>query len=435
MTAVPPDASETASTPKRSEKAPAGVGPRWRRVLVYVLAVLTCISILTTSIGVWAHRTLLNTDSWVNAVAPLANNPDVTNAVAKEVTTQLLMLINAQELAAEALPDKAKVLAAPLTQAVGQFVERTVAELLQTDQFKTFWVEANRRVHSTAVKVLRGDTKIVRTQDGTVQLNLLPLIADALRFIQGKAPGLLGSASTIPNITFDTPPDQARTELESALNRTAPANFGVITVFQSDKLKAAQDAVSLFDKVTIGLVVATLVLLIATIALALDRRRILIVLGLGTVVAIALAAAVISAVKGQVLDLISNPEDRAAVGTTVTTLVSRLRLITDGLVAVGLAVAIIAFLTGGSRPAVAIRRGTARLFRAITGNADPASQPKALTWLQAHVVEARWAGAVLAVLALLFVINGWWGLFLTILIIGLYEAALAYLASRRPTMV
>ncbi|HEY5155168.1 MAG TPA: hypothetical protein VIJ47_10575 [Acidimicrobiales bacterium] len=433
MAAELPDSSDPAETSARTARAVPGVGPRWRRVLVYALAVLTCFSILTASVGVWAHRTLLNTDSWVNAVGPLASNPQVTDAVAKEVTTQLLTLINAQELAQNALPDKAKVLAAPLTEAVGQFVERTVAELLRTDQFQTFWVEANRRVHSLAVKVLRGDTKLIRTDNGTVSLNLLPLLADALRFIQGKAPGLLGSATTIPDITFDTPPDQARKELETAVGRTAPENFGVITVFQSDKLKAAQDAVSLFDKLTIGLVVAAVVLFIATVALALDRRRILIVLGLGTVVAIALAAAVINAIRGQVLGMIANPEYRGAVSTTVTTLVTRLRLITDALVVVGLAMAVIAFLTGGSRLAVAIRRETVRGFRALTGPVDPDSQPKALVWLQAHVNQARWAGAVLGVLAL-FVIDGWWGLFFTLLIVGLYEAALAYLATRRPAL-
>ncbi len=206
-----PAAIETEPSP-RTAHAVAGVGSRWRSVLVYALAVLTCLSILTATVGVWAHRTLLNTDSWVNAVGPLADNPTVTDAVAKEVTTQLLTVIDAQQVAANALPDKAKVLAAPLTDAVGQFVERTVAEMLRTDQFKTFWVEANRRVHSLAVKVLRGDTKAVKTDNGTVQLNLLPLIGDALRFIQQKAPGLFGSAAHHPRHHLRHPGDRGPPE-------------------------------------------------------------------------------------------------------------------------------------------------------------------------------------------------------------------------------
>ena len=392
-------------------------GPAGARVLVYVLAVLTCLAILTSSVGVWAHRTLLNTDSWVNAVGPLADNPEVTDAVAKEVTTQLLTVLNAQELAANALPDKAKVLAAPLTDAVGQFVERTVAELLRTDQFKTFWVEANRRVHSLAVKVLRGDTKVVSTDNGNVQLNLIPLLEQALAAIQSKAPGLLGGVS-LPEISSDTPVSQARLQLAAALNRPVPETFGVITVFSSDKLKAAQDAVSLFDKLTIAMVVVTVLLLIATIALALDRRRILIVLGLGTVVAIALAAAVINAVKGQVLDLITDPTNRGAVRATASTLVSRLHLITDALVAIGLAVALIAFLTGGSRLAVAIRRGTVRAFRAVTGEVDAATQPKAIGLAAGPPRRGSLGRCVVGVLVLLFLVDGWWGLFFTLLVVG-----------------
>jgi hypothetical protein len=425
------EAKEPSEGSPRTERSMRGASPRWRSVLVYVLAVLTCFAILTSAVGVWAHRTLLNTNSWVNAVGPLASNPAVTDAVAKEVTTQLLSVTNAQEAAANALPDKAKVLAAPLTDAVGQFVEQKVSELMQTQTFSDFWVEANRRLHPVVVNVLRGDTKAVLTDNGTVQLNLLPLLADALRFVQSKAPGLFGSGGAVPEITFDTPVNQARQEISTAIDKPIPGSFGVITIFQSDKLKAAQDAVALFDKIVIAIVVVTVLLLIATIALALDRRRILIVLGLGTVTAIALAAAVINAVRNQVLGLITDPGNRAAVRTTASTLVSRLHLITDALVAVGLAVALIAFLTGGSRVAVAIRRGTAHLLRSLTGQVDPAHQPKALLWLQEHATEARWAGAVVAVLLLLFVIDGWWGLFFTILLVGLYEAAVAFVASRR----
>ena len=172
-------------------------------------------------------------------------------------------------------------------------------------------------------------------------------------------------------------------------------------------------------------------LLVATIALAPDRRRILIVLGLGIAVSIALAIAVINAVRGQVLDLIGDPGARGAAQETVRTLVSRLRIITDLLVAVGLAVALIAFLTGSSRAAVAIRGFSARLGRSLVGSADRAEQPAAVRWVRDHAVEVRWGVAALGVLTLLFIVNGWWGLFLTLVVVGLVEAGVSYLASRR----
>ena len=42
-----------------------------RKILVGILVVVTCLSIMVTTVDTWAHRTLLNTDAWVETVAPL----------------------------------------------------------------------------------------------------------------------------------------------------------------------------------------------------------------------------------------------------------------------------------------------------------------------------------------------------------------------------
>jgi hypothetical protein len=406
------------------------VGARWRRIMVVVLAVLTCLSILASTVGVWAHRTLLNTNSWVNAVGPLAENPEITDAVAKRLTDELMQMIDSSELAQNALPAQAQVLVAPLSEAVGQFVQRAVGELLQTQQFQDFWIQANRRVHALVVKVLRGDTDRVLTANGTVQLNLLPLIADAFRFVQSKAPGLFGNGTSVPDITFDTPVDQARDELQTSVKRTLPEDFGVVTVFQSDKLKAAQDAVSLFDKIVIALLVVTVLLLAATIALAIDRRRIIIGLALGSVASFAIAVAILKTVKAQVLDLIGDPTTRRAAGKTIQTLIIRLDWIVWALVAVGLAVALIAFLTGTSRVAVGVRRGVAHGGGYLLGRGSDQGAPKLVAWVQEHAKVLRWAGIVLGGLALGFLVHGWWSLFLTVLVVGLFEAAIGFAVAR-----
>jgi len=427
---TPEGEAPTATLETTDDTGARRVGARWRRVLVVVLAVLTCLSILASTVGVWAHRTLLNTDSWVNAVAPLASNPDITDAVAKRLTEELMQLIDAPQLAETALPAQAQVLAAPLSEAVGSFVERTVGELLQTPQFEQFWIEANRRVHALVVKVLRGDTKVVLTANGVVQLNLLPLIAEALGFLQSKAPGLIGNGVTVPDITFDTPVDQARSELQSSVKRTLPENFGVVTVFESDKLSAAQDAVTLFDRVVIALLVVTVLLIAATIALAVNRRRTIIGLALGAVAAFAVAVAVLKTIKGQVLDLIKDQETRRAAGKTISTLVVRLDWIVYALVAIGLAIALIAFLTGPSHMARRIRGGAAHVGGYLAGRGDDRGAPKLVAWVQRHARALRWAAIVAGGLALAFLVHGWWSLFFTVLIVGLFLAAVSFAEAR-----
>ncbi len=406
------------------------VGHRWRRVLVVVLAVLTCVSILTSAVGVWAHRTLLNTDSWVATVGPLAKDPAVQKAVATEVSNQLLSVVDVEKFVKEDLPPRASGLAAPLKTAVQQFVFAATEKLMQTEQFQQFWVQANRVTHQLAVKVLRGENGAVQTSGGTVALNLLPLVGQAYKLVQEKAPGVLGTSSDAPDITFSTPVDEARSELSAAIGRPLPEDFGVITVFQSDKLKAAQDAVTLFDRLVIGMLILTVLLAAATILLAPRKRRIIIGLALGTVVALGLANAAINALKSQVVDLVKDDTARGAVKTTVNELVSRLQLITHVLLAIGLAVAIVAFLTGDSRWARRIRRRSALMARAVSGQVDADGLPAPVRWARGHVAELRWGALVLAVLALFFVVSGWVGLLVTLVVLGLFEAAVTYVATR-----
>jgi len=220
--------------------------------------------------------------------------------------------------------------------------------------------------------------------------------------------------------------------LSAAIGRPLPDNFGTVTVFQSNKLKAAQDAVAMFDRLVIAMLVLTVLLLIATIALALNRRRIVIGLAVGMIVALVIASAIISSIKTQALDLISSPDARGAADATISTLVSRLQIMTNGLVAVGVAVALIAFLTGPSRPAVAIRTWASRVTRFLAGKIDHDGPPASMIWIQRNVNVLRWGGLLVGLGLLLFVVSGWWSLFFTVLVVGLYEAAISYAAAREP---
>ena len=53
----------------------------WRKRLVALMAVLTCFGMLASVIAIWTHRTLLNTDAWMEVVGPLGEDPAVTDAV------------------------------------------------------------------------------------------------------------------------------------------------------------------------------------------------------------------------------------------------------------------------------------------------------------------------------------------------------------------
>jgi ABC-type multidrug transport system fused ATPase/permease subunit len=406
-----------ATTVRRSRR------PRW---LASVVAVLACLSIFVSTVAVWSHNTLLNTDAWVETVGPLVEDPAVTDAV-----TFVWTAAAAEKVAQQALPDKAQFLAAPIANALNSFVLAETKKLLQTQQFQDLWYKVNRVAHENAVKILRGEpVRGFQAENGTVTLNILPLLSTTMQAIDQKVPKLFGD-QPIPTITMETPPDEARARLSAVLPVTLPDNFGVYTVFQSDQLAAAQQAVKIFDKLVVVLCILSVALVAAAIALATRRRRMVIGLAVGVVLAMALANGVIQAFQNVVLDLITSQTTRAAAETTLVQLVSRLRAITNTLLWLGVIVMIVAFITGDTRLAVAIRDRFGRLVGRATHTITD-TDTGALPAVRDHAPIFRIAGAVLAVLALV-VINVTVASLLVVLVLLLaYEGIIAVLAGGGP---
>lgn len=396
---------------------------RTRSVLAGVLGGLALVGILASTITFWSHRLLLNTDAWVATVGPLADDPEVTDLLATRLTDQLLEATDAQQKIADALPEQAGVLAGPITAAADTLVTNGVATVLASDQFSQLWKEANRIAHESAVALLRGEPIAgFQVIEGTVVLNLLPLVDDALRKVDEVAPDLLTDGRPIPDITYDTPPDEAIADLEEALGRDLPDSFGVIEVFQSDQLAAAQDAVILFDRITWVLPVLTLALMVGSVVLAADRRRALVGLGLAIVVSAVLATAAGQAMRNLLTDLVKTPEARGAATATMATLLGDLRSFVRLILIGGTLVAVGAWLSGDGKVATSLRRGGARVVGRATG--DPAGLP----WVAEHRPALQVAGLVAGLGYLVLSDPSFTSLGATVLVIGIYEAGVWLLA-------
>lgn len=181
VASVPPMASDD-RTPARGRRRSAPL--RARRRLVVLLAVLVALATFVSSIAVWSRSVLLDTDAWVAPVGPLADDPDVTRALATYLVDQALQAVDLEAAAAEVLPGRAKVLAAPLTAPLRTFLTEQADELLQSERFATLWVEANRTAHRSAVRLLRGEPGTLAATDGTVTLNLLPALTWLLERVE-----------------------------------------------------------------------------------------------------------------------------------------------------------------------------------------------------------------------------------------------------------
>ena len=162
---------------------------RVRRTFVVLLVVLASLLVPLATTAVWARRTVVNTDQFEETVGPLAREPAVQVALTNRLTTQIMGAINVEQLFAEALPERGQFLAAPLTNAIEGFVREKVDTVVSSEEFARLWEEATRRAQIGMLAVLRDESQTVRTENGQVVLNLVPVINDVLASINADVTG------------------------------------------------------------------------------------------------------------------------------------------------------------------------------------------------------------------------------------------------------
>lgn len=86
-----------------------------RKIVAAVLVAIAALGVTLSVIGVWAGRTTLDTDRWVETVAPLSQDPAVQAAVSTYMTDQFFATLNVEQRVQEALPPRSAFLAIPLT--------------------------------------------------------------------------------------------------------------------------------------------------------------------------------------------------------------------------------------------------------------------------------------------------------------------------------
>ena len=360
------DAASSAGAPRRL--------PRWRRALVATLVILSVVLVPLAGLSVWVRNLALDSDRYVDTVAPLAENRAITDHVAKRLTDRLFREVDVAEEAKESLPERAQFLAGPISSGVETFVREGAKRALATEQFKTVWRNANERAHALVVKALTDEGENVTIKDDKVVLDLSALIDEVIKRLDERG------VTVFDNLAED----QKNLEVE---------------LFDAGQLENARSAVHLLDRLRIVLVVLVFVLLGVAVALSSNRRRTLMRWGIGLVAAMAVTAALLALGRSAYLSVAQN-EDAAA--AAFDTIVRYLRNGIRVLAALGIIVALAAFLSGPSRLAVRIREGTKALIGGAGRKADEAGwEPGPVgAWVAAHKGALRIAGVAVAFLVL-----------------------------------
>ncbi len=398
-------------------------GGRARRVAVGALVVLSCVSMLAATLAFWANRNLLETDVWVDRVGPTIEDPAVQQSISTVLTDQVVALVDPEALFESALPERGQVLAAPLALALREFVHDRVLGFVASERFHEMWTTAMERAHRASVAALRGRSgAVVDASDGTVSINVIPIVDAILARIATVSPELFGRTVDIPEITFDDLPGVARQRLADALGVELDDDFGTITIYDEEALGTVQRGVRAFDRLlplSIALAVAAP---IAALALSRRRRRtglqVLVALALALVLARRLALRATSDIVG----LVPDATNAAAVDVVLRAFLDPL-LGTTGWVLIGLAaVAAVLVVTGPYPWMAATRRTVAGLaVTASSAAGDVARQDTTVAWVRRNLSALQWAGAAGLVASLWWFDLSWWGLLLVVALIGAAE--------------
>ncbi|WP_116948883.1 hypothetical protein [Jiangella endophytica] len=362
-------------------------GGRWRAVLASVLIVLGCLLAIPATAAVWLDSVVTNTDRYVDTVGPLARNPDIERAVTNRITTRLMEEIDVPSVVNEAsdllaaqgarprVTTTLTDLAGPINGAVEGWVHDQVGTVIASDRFADAWTQANRAAHQSLVAALTGENEngAVQVKGNTVSIQLSPIIEDAKQRLVDAG---FQRASSIPTVDM------------------------TLTLFQSDQVEKAQAGFRLIDRVGTWLPVVALALIAAGVLVARGRRRALIGAGIGLALSMLVLGAALTIARPIYLGALPAEVDDAAAGALFDQVVSLLRTTLRAVLAVGLVVALVAWLTGPSSQAVAVRRGVGRL--GSIGSEWGWRDSAAVGWLRAHKRPVQIAVLVLAILVFVF---------------------------------
>lgn len=146
----------------------------------WVVLVVAALLLPVALTAFWAQRTLTDTERYISTVAPLSEDPTIQKAVAETVTNALVKQLDVEATVSRLLAEYPRLapLAGPIATGVTSFVGTQVENVLASDQFRTLWVEINRRTQHALVAALSGEpTGAVSIQGDQVVLDTGDLIA------------------------------------------------------------------------------------------------------------------------------------------------------------------------------------------------------------------------------------------------------------------
>jgi hypothetical protein len=160
----------------------------------------------------WATVQLVETDRFVTALAPLADDPAVQDRIILEVTALVDEQVDISGVTSDLLDglgealdlgDRARaalgLVSEPIAAGVRALVENVVGEVVRSDAFSSAWSSSVELLHTQTIQLLSGspDSLLELDRDGTLSLPLGPIVAEVREALIDRG---VPFAAAIPDI-------------------------------------------------------------------------------------------------------------------------------------------------------------------------------------------------------------------------------------------
>jgi len=350
-----------------------------RNVSTVTLLVLGAMLFGLAVSAVWLNRTIMNEDRWVATVAPLAQDVAIQDYVASKSSDAIVANVDIQGYVDQGLaqlPEQARILSTPITSAIENFIRQSATKVVRSEQFYNVWVQMNRVGHKAFIAAISDKTTgAVQKQGGTVTLDTTVLVDQIKAALSSRGLGFVNNISI-------------------------PVRNQQIVLFDSPELEALGNAIQVMNTMAYVLPFLALALLAGGVAIAVDRRRAVLWMGIGITVAMILPLEAIYFAQAPFVDAayqlggMPAPAAQAAYTLVFRNLVSAQQLFA----VVGLVFVVGAILAGPNRFATSLRNGFQHGLSSIGPDWDfgPAGE-----WIFVHQGGMRTAGIIVAIAVLL----------------------------------
>jgi hypothetical protein len=306
-----------------------------RAFVSVVLIVLGVLCLVISPVAIWGRNLVLDTNRYVETVAPLVHNPGVQNVIVNQVDKQVEANLDIEAYVKQVLPPRAStLLAAPIQSAVYGLVHTVATRVVQSKAFYTIWVSINRVAHRQIVRLVTGHTvpgQVIVIRSGKVYLDLSQVVR---RVKESLVAGGLTVASKLPVVG------------------------ATVQIAQVKGLESTQSAVRALNTLADWLPWIGLALVALGAWAARRHRRAVIAAALGLAAGMVVLAIGVMVLRSAYVKGVPDDIAPAATSQYVFDTISRyLRLGIRLVFVVGLLIALGVWVSGSSARAVSLRRG------------------------------------------------------------------------------